>query len=545
MDSEKICLASKTIELSEHDNYLELTNRLCYYDDCNLNNVLLPFKNVEDDAKEIAQTLLNMPLQAKYKKIKNKDDFGGHEMKINKDGEVTFGTASIGTHTKVWISEPEEVITVKGEKKKLPCLYAVARVWKRNKNIISAIKRLFESEDGLNSSWEIATHEYKYANGIKTLTDYEFLANTCLGSKITPAYAGTSETISISSEMLDGELLIAEALAQDIKENDVFGTDENEGKKEENSLKKDNLNLSSKENDENVGNTVAEETPVTKEASENSTTEENTPTTSEDSKEDKKENDEESAKCEGGDKKKTTKADASETEVSQLTVRDLRRAVEKECMKKTNDYCYVEFMFPEEKEVWVRDYNNCEKQLDYLKFTYSVDNDVVTVSEPEEVTMCVAPREINTTVSEYEKQISEKDELILKSSQTITELNAQITELSEYKTKFEKSEQEKVEAELAEKKETLISDVVKSGQITREEIEKSEEMKGLVDSLDKKSLMAIIGERLLASVDEKETTIETSESKESVVVSTNLNNEDEEEASVSDKVEAFRKFLTK
>ena len=71
MISEKIYLASKTIEISELTNYIELTNRLCYYDDKNLNNVMLPYEGTEESAKEIAQTLVNMPLQAKYKKIKS------------------------------------------------------------------------------------------------------------------------------------------------------------------------------------------------------------------------------------------------------------------------------------------------------------------------------------------------------------------------------------------------------------------------------------------------------------------------------------------
>ena len=173
MNSEKICLASKTIDISEHENYIELTNKLCYYDDKNLNNVMLPYKGVEEDAKRMASTLINMPLQAKYKKVRGLDDLGGHELSVDKDGSVVWGTASIGTHTNAWIGEPEEVITVSGEKKILPCLYATARVWKRNSNIISAIKRLFSSAGGLNSSWEISTNSYEYSNGVKKLIDYE------------------------------------------------------------------------------------------------------------------------------------------------------------------------------------------------------------------------------------------------------------------------------------------------------------------------------------------------------------------------------------
>ena len=104
-------------------------------------------------------------------------------------------------------------------------------------------------------------------------------------------------------------------------------------------------------------------------------------------------------------------------------------------------------------------------------------------------------------------------------------------------------EQEKAEAELAQKKADLVAYVVKSGQISKEEIESSEELKGYVNTLDKKSLMAIVGERLSASVDEKSgKEIETSETKEDVHVASNLNNEDDE---VVDGSSIMRNFLRK
>lgn len=570
MNSEKICLASKTIDIAEHDLYLELTNCHGYYDDKNLNNVMLPYKGCEEAAKAMAATLVNMPVQAKYKKIKGNDDLGSHELSINEDGEVIWGTETVGVNVEAWISEPEEVITVSGENKKLPCLYSKARIWKRNPRMISAIKRLYESENGLNSSWEISTTSYEFTKGIKKLTDYVFMGFALLGSTTTAAYNGTSRAINLSA-LSEQELLVAEALSQDIIENGAFDINKNQ-ESEEDSLKDDkNLDLSSEEIKEGeVENADTENTPANDEASEN--TVEETPTTSEKDDEDKEENDDDvkddndnddvedeedndddkkketdTSKC-GGDsdkKKKKETSEVSDTEVSQLTVHDLRRKIEKACRKKIDSYCYIQMMFPEEKEVWVYSYEECESELDCLKFTYSVENDEVTVSDAEKVKLIVTPREINSTVSELNEQISSKDEIILKSSQTITELNAQITELSTYKEKFEKSEQEKIEAELAEKKEQLISSVVKSGQITREEIEASEELKGFVENLDSKSLMAIVGERVLASITKESKTVETSEVKESIHVSTNLNSADDEVISQKDKVSALRRYLNK
>lgn len=533
MDSEKICLASKTIDISEHETYIELLNRLCYYDGENLNNVMLPYKGVEDDAKRMASTLVNMPLQAKYKKVKGLDDLGGHELSIDKDGNAVWGTTSIGTHTSAWISEPEDVITVTGEKKKLPCLYATARVWKRNPNIISAIKRLFASEGGLNSSWEISTNAYEYSHGIKKLTDYEFLGNTCLGSQVTPAYSGTSKTVSISSEMIDSELMIAEALALDMNsENNAFEINDND-KKEVNILDKDNITLSSE---------VTEEVTISEETTETENPIEEVSESVE--KNETPENETSEAKEEINNQKPKTSEGKSETEVSALTERDLRRRIAIACDNKIGDnsWCYIAFWFPEDKVVWC-EYSGRQSQLDFMKFTYEVNGETVTVSDGEKVTLTVEPTKINDVISEYEKTIAEKDELIVKVSSEITDLKAQNTELSQYKEKFTQIEQEKAEAELAQKKEELIASVIKSGQISRSEIEESEELQGYVNTLDKKSLMAIVGERLSASVcDKPEKEIETSEVKKDIHVSSNLNNEDDE---VVDKASIMRNFLRK
>ena len=127
MNTENILISSTTVDIAEHDLYLELQNRLCYYDDKNLNNVLLPYKGCEKEALTYAQTLINMPVQAKYKKVNNLDDLGSHELSITNKGEVVWGTESIGTHTAVEIKE-DTVTTVSGETKVLPCLFATCRI---------------------------------------------------------------------------------------------------------------------------------------------------------------------------------------------------------------------------------------------------------------------------------------------------------------------------------------------------------------------------------------------------------------------------------
>lgn len=538
MNSENICMSSKTIEIAEHENYLELTNRLSYYDDKNLNNVMLPYKGFEESALTCAKTLVNMPVQSKYKKINGNDDLGSHELRVLPNGDIEWGTESIGTHTEVWIAE-DTVTTVSGEEKTLPCLYAKCRIWKRNPNIIAAVKRLYESDAGLNSSWEIATTAYEYKNGLKILTEYEFLGNCFLGSITTPAYKGTSTTISLS-QMTESELLIAEALSLDMKNNQ--GLDKlNNQEKEDCILKKDEKNIVSSEED-------VKEVPVdNKVSTENAEETNNVKETSDaEPKEDTQEisdatdNSEDETKTTSTQNKKKKGCVSEDTETSALTSYDLRQKINEACRKKYTDWCWVSFLFPEEHEVWC-EYDG-ESELDMLKFTYSVENDVVIVSEPEKVLLTVSVKAINSTIAEYEKTISEKDELIINTSSEITSLKSENTELSQYKEKFTQLEQEKLEAELAEKKENLIASVVKSGQITREEIKDSEELSGYVNNLDKASLMSIVGERLIVSLDKKEEKkVETSEMKD-VQIASNLNNDDDE---TIDKASIMRKFLKK
>ena len=165
MEKEKIFLTSSVVELADEEDkpYITLTNRLCWYDEPNLNGVILP----AEGAVEKAETLIDMPVQAKYKKIANKDDLGGHEVFTNPvTGDVEFGTLSVGTHVSVEVKDDQ--VVVDGEEKTLPCLFATSKVWKRHKNVVAAIKRLF-AENLLHTSWEVEYDESIFKNGLKTI----------------------------------------------------------------------------------------------------------------------------------------------------------------------------------------------------------------------------------------------------------------------------------------------------------------------------------------------------------------------------------------
>ena len=211
MNKEKTFLTSSTIELSEDEEnsqFLTLVNRICYYDEPNLNSVLLP----SDTAEECAQSLIDMPVYAKCRtNADGEPTFGSHEVALDADGELFFDTTPIGVHTAVEIKD--DTVDVNGKLETLPCLFATQKIWKRNKNAVAAIKRLF-AEGKLHNSWEIASYEYSFADGVKTITGYEFEGNTFLGYEFAdPAYGKDAKVVSLSQT---DELMVAEALSRDL-----------------------------------------------------------------------------------------------------------------------------------------------------------------------------------------------------------------------------------------------------------------------------------------------------------------------------------------
>jgi len=488
MNTENIFISSEVVEISESNTYMELTSRICYYDDTNANGVLLP----SDGAEDKAQTLVNMPVQAKYRtNIVGLPTFSGHEMSKDENGNISFGTQSIGTHTEVYIENAD--VDVRGVIKSLPCLYAKYRIWKRYENVVAAVRRLF-SIGKLYGSWEIVISSYEYKDGIKRVTDYEFLANTLLGYEYAkPSYGVDAKALSLSTDMNDG-LMVAEALSQDII---CHGLDKENEAKEDNNLLKNNVTQVA----ENSAEGVIKETPA---AIENTTTN-------------------------------------NTTEISQLTEYDLRKKIREACRVKLDKWCWISFHFPVEKEVWL-EVDDRDSELDFVRITYEVNNDTITVFDPENVKLTVSISEINTKVAELESEISAKDEAIIKSGEEISRLKSEVSTLTPFKEKFEKAEQEKVAAELQEKKDTLVSSVTKSGLITKEEIENSEELKGYVDTLDDKSLKAVLAERYMESLNNKETMVSenlhTDETK-TTIASVNLNNLEDEQLDVKSIMKSY------
>ena len=454
----------------------------------NKNGVALDRNTIEN----WMSTLKNKPLVGKIKmRYDGEYDFTGHNVreveKVDENGnkyrEVEFDTEAFGTFFDVAI----ETINDK------EYIVASCEIWKRFTKACEIIVNRIQ-EGSLSTSWEISVE--KSTQGIidglmtKIIQAGRFIGHCLLGKNVSPAY-DSSGLLEIASTNYDMEF--AEALSQDILSQ---GLDKENEAKEENNLQS---NIETQVAEENVEETVVE-TPVA------DTTESSTETEVTENKD--------------------------ETEVSQLTEYDLRKKICEACRAKLDKWCWISFHFPVEKEVWL-EVDGRESELDFVRMTYTVENDTITVSDPEEVKLTVSIADVNTKIAELEAEVSTKDEAIIKSGEEIARLKTEISELSPFKEKFEKAEQERIENELKEKKDNLVSSITKSGLITKDEIEASEELKGYVDNLDEKSLKAILADRYIASLSENNTEVsETKTEVETETASTNLDGLEDEQLDV-------------
>ena len=447
-------MSSNVIELSEHKTYIELTRRLCYYDYPNLNGVQLN----SDTAEEKAQSLLMQPVVAKYKRIRNKDDLGGHECSVDNKGNVTFGTVPIGVNVAVEIKN--DTVNINNNTVETPCLFATSRIWTRNKNVCSAIKRLF-AEGKLHSSWEILTENAEYVNNVKILKDYVFEADALLGSTSNPAYGECATTLCVASAE-DPEILLSEAIAND------FNIDNSETKEDKTLKIKENESVVTSENEN--ADVVTDEVVETSQETENVETTETTETVSE-TREAKAEKIEDTTADENTEKSEESNSDNTDTS----------------------------------------------------------NEEVVS--------------DTDTIIANLKQEIVEKNDAIIKANEEIANLKAVNESLVQYKEMYEKVEAEKAADELAKKKKCLSEYAVRSGYISSEEIESSEEIKKLIDAVDENGIKAIIVDRLMAQ--KSDVVAETSEMATPVTTEVASLTCDEVSIETSDYKSVMKKFLGK
>lgn len=452
--------SSVGVELAEHNTHLKVTNRLCYYDAPNGNNVQLPY---DDRAEELAQTIVNMPVKAKYRPNKmGEPDLGGHEAVKTRNGEIEFKTIPIGTHEKAYIKE-EEVTTFGGETKKLHVLYADQIIWKENKNVISAVRRLFDAGK-LHSSWELQGYEYAYKDGMKTYTDYAFLGNVYLGENVAPAYGNMASVTAISSVDPSCETIISEALALDMAE-----------KEEQDGEVKEKMENSENIVSEEITEETIEEKPV--EAMEETSEQEEEAPSEPEVVESEEAESSESEEVETSEETEEVTEEQSETEQSALTQHDIMTRISYKLYSKD---MYIFMWFPEDKLVWAKVYGEDDTVVYVLNYT--IDGDEVELTDPVKKELVVSALVADEEISNLRKEV-----------ESLKEQNA---EYAQYKEIVEKDRAEKAVAEHNAKVEALRNKAIESECFTEEEISQLED-EGCFSDLKENELNAKIVDRMM------------------------------------------------
>ena len=512
--SRNICCS----EITEHPDHYLAKFVICDFS-VNGNQVALN----RDTIESWMSTLVGNPLVGKLVVApKGELDFSGHNMKVvtrkDDDGNeyktAEFDTDAFGSFQSVGIEKIDDT----------DFIVASCKIWKRYPKACATILRRIESGT-LNTSWEIDV--LKAHKGIvggriaKIIDDGVFTAHCLLGANVEPAYK-CSKLLEVAET--DFGLELANAYIEDTKEISNIESNEKEAK---------NLEL----NKDKETQTAQVENPTKTEQAEKTATESTTePTTP-------AEPDVQTSE-EGGEPTPPTEPEtgtepAGESdptpETSSLTGRDLYMKLEDAVSKISSDY-YMTDMFPEDHTIWCKKWGYMN-ELDYIMFPYTVEDDEVSLGEPQNITLTVSISDVNTKIAELNNTIASLN----------TELQSakeEVASLAPYKDQAEKAEAEKAAAELAQKKEDLRQYALSSKMITEAEVSDGGNYASLIENLDETGIKNVIAERCVEAAKKApaEKKIETSEVHKSESIKLNLN-ETKYDANASDVKSIMRKVI--
>lgn len=503
MEHENFILESKPLEVASYKNYKEATFLISVLDQPDLYGRIIP----KDSGEKYCKTIIGYPVVAKLKKniFGQISDFDGHaiiEVKAkNGKKQKKFTTQAIGSVLDAW-TETREVEGYEGEQE---CILCKTKLWtSRFPEYFKVFDKLWE-QGKVQSSWELTATKVEAEGEFKIYKIFEFIGTCCLGSTKTPAVPGAG--VIEYAELDDYETELAEALEKDMADLDI----ENEDKEVTDLAEKEKKDTPVEDTEKKE-----KETPETVEDSEckkKKETAECNPKKKKSACAEADDEEEEEAEC-VTKKKKTSCAEVEEPEkapeTASLTDCDLFRKINEACRKAVGCcWGYISYWFPEEKTVWYKP-DNADSQLDFKLFTYEVVDDEVTVSDPQDVKLTVSITEVNEVIAEKDDKIGTltaeleiKDEAVIKAGEKINKLNVEVSELKPYKEAAEKAEKERIEAEIAEAKETLKNNMLKTKLFTEEEIAEAE-IAELIESRNETAIKNLIAERYIASFDKED-----------------------------------------
>ena len=461
MDSENIILSGEPIEIAEFDTYKLATFMISVLDEYDLCGRMIP----KESGELYHATMRGFPILAKLVTDFNGNpvDFKGHEMSVVKDkkgnAQVRFGTMPIGSVVDTWIEE-REVAGYEGVKS---CIMISAKIWKdRFPAYVQVLDSLW-AENKVKSSWEIKVAQAEQKPlGKKVLKVFSFIGNALLGVNVEGAVpgAGVYAYAEFGDSDVNDDVILAQALSVDVCEKNISLT-EGGNEKLENEKNETVVDETVATENEDVVETQAEEASVEGEI--------------------------ETIETEGAE----VEPEGGE-ETAALTSRDIREKLNKVCRESIKDWVWVCFDFSAEGYC-LCEYYGIESELDYLKFTYTVSGDEVSVGEPEKVRLVVSVAQINSVVAE-------KDGALVKASEKIRDIEAQLAELEPFKAQAEAAEAARIEAETAAKRAELVEFAQKSGFITNEEITEDGEIKTMISELNEVGIKNIVATRFVDSL---------------------------------------------
>lgn len=481
MENEKILLSGSPIEIADFKEYKLATFMICVCDELDLNGRIIP----KESAEMYHSTIVGFPIVAKLICDTSGDpvDFAGHEMYIvtDEDGNETvrFGTLAIGSVVESWI-EDREVEGYNGEKS---CIMIKAKLWSsRYPEYFKVLDKLWAANN-VKSSWEIAVSEAIQTTRGKILKAFSFIGNALLGSSVIGAVpgAGVYEYAQLHEADNDPEFELASALSKD-----VAISNNSERKEGDIAMENERTPIENTQENQTVIENVEEAEAVVNEISEADVVE----TTA----------DEVAEPAGNGDEEHI------ELEQAALTDWDIREKIEKAHRAQTNLWGWVNWLFPAESEAWIQD-DSCNDDTEIIVVKYIVNGDDLTIESETRSKLAAAPKSINEAVAT-------RDDAIVKATEKINQLSAEIAELTPYKKAAAKAEQERIEAEIAAKRENFKARMLKTKLFDADEIESSEVLQSYIRDLDEAGMKAEIAERFMKSLDSEEVVSQKTETAE-------------------------------
>lgn len=489
METEKIVLSGSPIEIAEYADHKMATFLISVLDEYDRNGRMIP----KESGELYHASIVGFPILAKMVCDEAGDpvDFAGHEMYVVTDesgnSQVRFNTHPIGSVVESWIEE-RAVAGYVGNKS---CIMIKAKLWStRYPEYFAVLDKLWAAKN-VKSSWELTVQEAVQTAKGRILKTFSFIGNTLLGSKVLGAVPGAGVYEYAEA---DPEMALAAALSKDV-------CVEYAQRKEDGVLENENIVQEQVEEaqvvTEEVETVVEETAEVTEEVVD--ATEETA----------------EATPVDGISVEEVAEGEVVESTVEEamLTVYDLRRRIAEAYRTQYDKWGWVAFWFPADNEAWIEAEDRAT-ELDYIKVIYSVENDEVTITSAEEVKLTVAVAEINHA-------IAMRDDAIEKANARINELTSQVVALQPYKDVADRAEQERIEKETAEKRKVFKEKMLASKLFNEDEIETSEALQSMIESLDEGALKTEIAERFMAKLD-TEPVVETAAAKTAQVEETRV-----------------------